>query len=116
MWGGGSGDEVATRTFTALTAGQVVSIDFDNGNVDDRQSGFSLQTSGGADVLQFYFLGGAANYKYNDGTEQTRGFLSRGLACGFSSFDLRQHLYAVRDSLRRHRPSSMVPTREPSPS
>jgi hypothetical protein len=74
MWGGFSGDEVATRTFTALAAGQGVSIDLDNGNVDGgRKVGFSLQTSGGADVLQFYFLGGASNYKYNDGTEQDTG-------------------------------------------
>src|ERR1039458_90072 len=28
MYGGGSGDEVITRTFAALAAGQVVSIDF----------------------------------------------------------------------------------------
>ena len=67
MWGGASGDEVATRTFAALAVGQVVSIDFDNGNVDNGSKvGFSLQTAGGADVLQFYFLGGAANYKYWD--------------------------------------------------
>src|SRR5262245_19942227 len=58
MYGGGSGDEVAVRAFSALGVGQVVSIDFDNGNVDSGQKvGFSLQTSGGADVLQFYFLG-----------------------------------------------------------
>ena len=67
MYGGGSGDEVITRTFAALAPGQVVSIDFDNGNVDTpKQVGFSLQTSGGADVLQFYFVGGQANYKYWD--------------------------------------------------
>src|SRR5205807_9933456 len=48
MWGGFSGDEVATRTFAALAAGLAVSIDFDNGNVDNgRKVGFSLQTSGG---------------------------------------------------------------------
>src|SRR5437660_8046449 len=55
MYGGGSGDEVAIRTFPALTAGQVVSIDVDNGNLDatGAEQGFSLQTSGNADVLQF---------------------------------------------------------------
>ena len=74
MWGGFSGDEVAIRTFSALAAEQVVSIDFDNGNVDGGSKvGFSLQTSGGADVLQFYFLGGASNYKYNDGSESDTG-------------------------------------------
>ena len=57
--------------FPALSSGQAASIDFDNGNVDSGSKvGFSLQTSGGADVLQFYFLGGQSNYKYNDGTEQ----------------------------------------------
>src|ERR1017187_9828711 len=67
MWGGLDGSEVATRTFTPLTAGQVVKIDFDNGNVDNASKvGFSLEASGGADVLQFYFLGGAVNYKYWD--------------------------------------------------
>lgn len=67
LWGGSSGDEVATRSFAALAAGQVVSIDFDNGFVvTDSKVGFSLQTSGGADVLQFYFPGGQANYKVYD--------------------------------------------------
>jgi autotransporter-associated beta strand protein len=87
MWGGFSGDEIATRTFAALTSGQAVSIDFDNGNVDSGSKvGFSLQTSGGADVLQFYFLGGASNYKYNDGTEQDTGipFQRTGLRVQFS--------------------------------
>jgi autotransporter-associated beta strand protein len=74
MWGGFGGDEVATRSFAALTSGATVSIDFDNGNVDSGSKvGFSLQTSGGADVLQFYFLGGQSNYKYNDGAEQDTG-------------------------------------------
>ena len=87
MWGGASGDTVATRIFAALTSGQVVSIDFDNGKVDSgRTNGFSLQTSGGADVLQFYFLGGASNYKYNDGTEQDTGipFQRTGLRVEFA--------------------------------
>ena len=71
---GGTTPEIATRTFTALTAGQVVSIDVDNGGVDSgKRVGFSLQTSLGADVLQFYFLGGQSNYKYNDGTERDTG-------------------------------------------
>ena len=74
MYGGGSGDEVVTRGFPALTSGQVVSIDFDNGNVDGgRKVGFSLQGSGGADVLQFYFTGGGTTYLYNDGTEHDSG-------------------------------------------
>jgi hypothetical protein len=74
MWGGFSGDEVATRNFAALAVGQVVSIDFDNGNVDTGSKvGFSLQTSGGTDVLQFYFIGGDLNYNFNDGVEQDTG-------------------------------------------
>jgi autotransporter-associated beta strand protein len=82
MYGGILGDEVATRTFTALTVGQVVSIDFDNGNVDTGSKvGFSLQTSGPADVLQFYFLGGAPNYKYWD---ITLGEQDTGIAWGYT--------------------------------
>ena len=57
---GMAGGAVATRTI-ALAVGQVVSIDFDNGNVIDSGSnvGFSLQTAGGAaNVLQFYAVGG----------------------------------------------------------
>jgi autotransporter-associated beta strand protein len=82
MWGGNSGDEVATRTFTALTAGKVVSIDFDNGNVDNGSKvGFSLQTSGGADLLQFYFVGGQSNYKYWD---TTLGEQDSGIAWGYT--------------------------------
>jgi hypothetical protein len=74
IWGGAGGDEVVTRAFSVLGAGQVVSVDFDNGNVDTaRKVGFSLQAAGGADVLQFYFLGGQSNYKYNDGTEHDTG-------------------------------------------
>ncbi|PWU10020.1 MAG: hypothetical protein C5B50_26135 [Verrucomicrobia bacterium] len=88
VWGGFSGDETVVRSLTALTAGQVVSIDFDNGNVDNGSKvGFSLQTSGGAaDVLQFYFLGGQSNYKYNDGTEQDTGvpFQRTGLRIQFA--------------------------------
>lgn len=87
MWGGASGDTVASRSFTALTSGQVVSVDVDNGNVDSgRKVGFSLQTSDGAtDLLQFYFLGGQANYKYNDGTEKDTGiaFQRTGLRAQF---------------------------------
>jgi autotransporter-associated beta strand protein len=60
-----SGSTFATRTFPALTAGQVVSVDFDNGWVDTgRKVGFSLQTSASADVLQFYFNGGDSFYTY----------------------------------------------------
>ena len=46
----------------------MVSIDFDNGTVDNgSEVGFSLQTaSGAANVLQFYALGGQANYQYAD--------------------------------------------------
>jgi len=89
MYGGASGDEVVTRTFTALAAGQVVSVDFDNGNVDSgKEVGFSLETSGGADVLQFYFLGGQSNYKYWDTTlgEQDTGipFQRTGLRVQFA--------------------------------
>ncbi len=74
MWGGAAGDTAVTRTFPALAAGQAASIDFDNGNVDTGSKvGFSLQTAAGADVLQFYFLGGQANYTFNDGSEHDTG-------------------------------------------
>ena len=76
IYGGTTGDTTLTRTFTALTSGQAVSIHMDNGNVETgKKVGFGLQTSGGADVLQFYYLGGSAvnEYKYNDGTERGTG-------------------------------------------
>jgi sugar lactone lactonase YvrE len=74
IYGGTSGDTTLTRTFNALTAGQAVSIDMDNGDVESgKKVGFSLETPAGADVLQFYFLGGQSNYKFNDGTERDTG-------------------------------------------
>ncbi len=67
MYSGGSPGTVAIRTFPPLAAGQTVSIDFDNSYVDNgSQVGFSLQTAAGVDVLQFYFVGGAADYTYSD--------------------------------------------------
>jgi autotransporter-associated beta strand protein len=60
------GGVVATRTI-ALAVGQVVSIDFDNGDLDTgSKNGFSLQTSSPADVLQFYAVGGTGTYQYWD--------------------------------------------------
>ena len=74
MYCGSGTPASAIRTFTALTPGEVVGVDFDNGNVDTgKRVGFSLQTSSGTDLLQFYFLGGQANYKYHDGTERDTG-------------------------------------------
>ena len=72
---GGTGGESATRSFPAIsTYPTVIGMDVDNGGVDGgAKNGFSLQTSGGADVLQFYFLGGGANYRYNDGTQHDTG-------------------------------------------
>ena len=83
LWGGNDGSEVATRAFPALAVGQVVSIDFDNGDVDNGSKvGFSLQTSGGAaDVLQFYFLGGQSNYKYSD---DVNGEQDSGIGWGYT--------------------------------
>ena len=66
--GGPGGDKVATRTFPALTSGDVISVDLDNGSLDTAgaRQGFSLQTAGGADGLRFYFRQGSANYKFAD--------------------------------------------------
>jgi hypothetical protein len=69
MYGGSSGNETAVRTFNALTPGQVVSIDMDNGFVANGiTEGFSLQSSIGTNLLEFYFLGGGADYMYSDAT------------------------------------------------
>jgi hypothetical protein len=64
------GQATAVRGFTALSAGQVFSIDMDNGNVDvGAENGFRLlQASGTNDIFKFYFLGGQSNYKYWDST------------------------------------------------
>ena len=68
LTGGTGGDEVATRTFAALSAGDVVSVDLDTGSLDTAgaRQGFSLQASGGGDGLQFYFRQDAATYKFAD--------------------------------------------------
>jgi len=65
--GGGTGEGV-TRSFpSALSSGQLLRLDMDNGNVDSgRDVGFTLQNSSGAPLLGLKFTGGGANYKYYD--------------------------------------------------
>jgi len=81
---GMDGAGTAIRGFTALSAGQVFSVDMDNGGVDTgKTNGFRLQqTSGPVDLFKFYFRGGDANYTFWDGTgyhDTGIGWLKTGL-------------------------------------
>ena len=71
------GTATALRSFPGLTTFPVVvSVDMDNGSVDNGdQSGFVLQTSAAASVLKFYFQGGGTDYLYavNGGTPLDTG-------------------------------------------
>ncbi len=67
-----SGDSAqATRTFTALTVGQIVAVDYANPR-DMSSSGagtialFALQDASGNNRVQFYFNGGDTDYTLND--------------------------------------------------
>lgn len=80
----------AVRPFTggALAVGQTLSLQMDNGWIDNsRVVGFSLQTSGGANVLEFYFRGGTANYIINVGGVETTtavAYTDGGLSLAFT--------------------------------
>lgn len=80
----------AVRPFTggALAVGQTLSLQMDNGWIDHNSVvGFSLQTSGGGNVLEFYFRGGTANYIVNVGGVETNtavAFTDGGLSLAFT--------------------------------
>ena len=80
----------AVRPFTGgpLAVGQTLSLQMDNGFIDNNSVvGFSLQTSGGANVLEFYFRGGTANYILNVGGVETStaiAFTDGGLSLAFT--------------------------------
>lgn len=56
----------AVRPFTgSLSVGQTFSISMDNGNVDTGGTvGLGLQTSGGTNRMEFFFVGGGSDYRY----------------------------------------------------
>ncbi|HOC57995.1 MAG TPA: hypothetical protein PKI20_20420, partial [Verrucomicrobiota bacterium] len=66
--GGGTGLEGVTRSFpSALTSGQILRLDMDNGSVDSGQDvGFTLQNSSGATLMGVKFTGGGGIYEYYD--------------------------------------------------
>jgi PEP-CTERM motif len=92
----------AVRPFTGgdLLVGQSVTLEMDNGFLTSGSSeGFGLQTSGGANRLEFYFLGGTAGYTLADGsgTNVTSiPFTSDGLAIKFTLTGINMYSLSVK--------------------
>ncbi len=90
-WGiyANSGDSAsAVRPFDAvLTTGDHFYLQMDNGSIGVGGTvGFGLQNSSGANLVEFFFVGGTSNYTLNDaaGTTDTGiGFTDEGLALRF---------------------------------
>lgn len=80
----------AVRPFTGgpLAVGQTLSLRMDNGFINNNGVvGFSLQTSGGVNVFEFYFRGGTTNYILNVGGVETTtavSFTDGGLSLAFT--------------------------------
>jgi hypothetical protein len=76
----------------AMTAGQMLSVQMQNGSVNGGGSvGFSLRDGAGANIFEFYFKGGGNDYVmniWNSGTAReyttSVGFTSGGLNLAFS--------------------------------
>ena len=69
MWAHTENTAEVFRPFSsALAVGDTFSIAIDNGSIDNAHStGIGLQTAGGANVWEFYFVGGDSTYKLNGG-------------------------------------------------
>jgi len=72
----------------SLLVGQTITLSIDNGFVQNGGTeGFGLQTSGGTNRIEFYFVGGASDYTLSDGTgshDSLIGFTGNGLALAFT--------------------------------
>jgi hypothetical protein len=89
MFANSGGLASVVRPFTggALSLGQSVVVDFDNGFIDTGATvGLSLQTSGGANRIEFYFVGGDSSYTINNGSALGTGigFTGDGLRLTFT--------------------------------
>jgi hypothetical protein len=74
------------RPFTGdLSIGQTFSIDFDNGWIDNGTVGLGLQNAGGQNRVEFFFVGGGANYTIQtaSGLDTGIGFTGNGLHLDF---------------------------------
>lgn len=67
IYGNAGGVGEAIRPFTgALNVGQTFELDMDNQGIDNGGTvGFGLQNSAGENLVEFYFVGGTANYAVN---------------------------------------------------
>lgn len=83
LFGHSGGVGQAIRSFSsAVAVGHEFSIDMDNGSVDSGGTvGFALQNSSGNNVLEFFFVGGSANYTAlgSASTNTGVGFTNQGL-------------------------------------
>lgn len=71
----------AFRSFTggALSVGQTVALEFDNGYIDNTYSvGLGMLNSSGNTLWEVFFTGGQPNYRYQDGS----GFQNTSLGYG----------------------------------
>ena len=80
----------AYRSFTggALSVGQTVAIDFDNGYLDNSYSvGVGLLNASGNTLWEVFFTGGQSNYRYQDGSgfnNTTISYGDEGVALDFT--------------------------------
>ncbi len=85
---GGESNAVHTLAGGALSVGQGIDLDFDNGFVNSGGTvGVSLQNAAGQNLFEFFFTGGNPNYRRNDfgGVVDTAtGFTDNGLDFSFA--------------------------------
>lgn len=90
LWSNTGGESNAVHTLAggALSVGQGIDLDFDNGFVNlGGTVGVSLQNAAGQNLFEFFFTGGNANYRRNDlagVTDTTTGFTDNGLDFSFA--------------------------------
>lgn len=85
MWAHSENTSEVFRPFgAALAVGDTFSIAIDNGSIDNGHSaGIGLQTAGGDNLWEFYFVGGDSTYTMNGGATDI-GFTSGGLTIEFT--------------------------------
>ena len=97
--GNGGGQGEAFRPFNQpLQVGQSFVLDFDNGYVDGGSVGFSLQTSGGANVFEFFYQPGVSNaYRVAGTTTQTttQGFTDDGMRTTFTLLSATSYEFTI---------------------
>ncbi len=106
LYANSSATASVVRPFTgALTVGQTFKIALDNGFLDTGATvGLGLQTSGGTNRLEFYYIGGDSinSYKVNNGTQSnlspTVGFTTDGLLLEFTLTATDSYSLAVKNT------------------